>query len=129
MSEYETRNTGTLNALDAEMDALLGALSHPLRRMLLVQLHESRGPVDLSTMAEELARWSRTGDVDLSTDDSEQMYAALYHRHVPLMVDAGLLEYDSEEDEMKLTGSGDDPSLIHLASISDSSETVGRSER
>lgn len=61
------------------------------RRFVLDALAERESPVDLSELAEAVAvRMGRTDG-----EDVDAMKVLLHHVHLPKMVDAGVLEYDT----------------------------------
>ena len=64
------------------------------RRRALLDLLEGRGdPVDLVTAAEALVERERPSDAP-AAETVEQVSITLHHRHLPLMDEVGLVDYD-----------------------------------
>ena len=79
-------------------DRLFDALSSPRRRLVVHSLRD-RASVHVSELAERVVRWERALP-DAPSTDTADVYLQLYHCHVPKLVDAGLLEYDSPEKKV-----------------------------
>lgn len=82
----------------SEVDALLGALADSRRRHALdcLQVH---GSVTLPDLAEAvLERESGASVPDLPAETVTEVYFSLYHRHVPKLERADLVEYHQERD-------------------------------
>lgn len=79
------------------------AVSARRRRFLLDCLHQFDEPVSLPDLADEVAERER-GE-PLSTIPGERVkdvYLSLYHRHVPALADAGVVEYDQDADLVRV---------------------------
>ncbi|WP_433626524.1 winged helix-turn-helix domain-containing protein [Halomicrococcus sp. NG-SE-24] len=76
---------------------LFSTLASPRRRHVLRQLLERDASVSLTRLARNVAA---------SEDDVERVYAELHHRHVPKLVDAGLVTREQGGDAVTLTDGG-----------------------
>ncbi|WP_137291407.1 DUF7344 domain-containing protein [Natronorubrum halophilum] len=72
-------------------DRLLEALVHPVRMHVLSSLAEHDRPLSVEQLASTVA----AQDVD-SLSDPERVKLSLYHAHLPLLADIGVLEFDHE---------------------------------
>jgi hypothetical protein len=85
------------------VDAVFRALAHDRRRHTLSCLQEHR-TILLPDLAELVAE--RECDSDLNELPAEQVteiYFSLYHRHIPVLTEAGLAQYDQETDCVQRT--------------------------
>lgn len=71
------------------------------RRLALDILAGRQSPVDLGALAEALAVRERTTDGDPGT--VEDVAVDLYHRHLPLMADLGVVEFDPQAGRVEAT--------------------------
>jgi len=70
-----------------QIDRVFRAMAHPLRREVLALLaRRDDGVADVVELADRLDHLSEKTD--------EQLRVALHHVHLPLLRDAGLVEYD-----------------------------------
>lgn len=76
-------------------------LSNARRRFVLHYLSRQDGPVELRQLADEVARWE-TGSESLSRQERKRVYVSLYQSHIPRLVDAGIVEFDSESGLVRL---------------------------
>lgn len=75
-------------------DEVFLALSDRTRRMALYYLR-SRDRVDVETLADVVTGWSTAGRRGTANrEDRDRVLAALYAQHLPLLSDAGLVDYD-----------------------------------
>ncbi|GAB3018158.1 winged helix-turn-helix domain-containing protein [Natronobiforma cellulositropha] len=70
-----------------DWDDAIAALAHPVRRAVVSRLDGRTGPLEGRTLAAELAE---DGDVD-------RFLTSLHHCHLPVLVDADLVEYDRDD--------------------------------
>lgn len=95
MSSHTHGNDQNQNdELDHEpsLDQLFTVLANERRRRLLTYLHEKDGEVtSLDTLIDYLVVQEADSTEDLETDD---VTISLYHKHLPRLADAGLIEYD-----------------------------------
>ena len=112
-------DVAALTDLDVDTDALFDVLSDSRRRFVLACLQEYATPMALGDVADELAVWEHDAPItDVPADAVRSIYASLYHRHVPKMVDAGIVEYSQERDALTVAGTGDDLApLVNLPSL------------
>lgn len=93
---------------DRDGDRLFRALSHRRRRTVLRELQREE-TVGLPTLTESIARREREGPADPASDAAESAVSIdLHHRHVPLLVDADLVEYANDGDDLRLSDRGSD---------------------
>ena len=88
------------NGVDVE--AVFKALMERRRRIAVrcLQQHQQLTLADLAELVCE--RETETDLVHLSPERVTEVYSSLYHSHLPLLVDAGLANYDQEEDRVYL---------------------------
>lgn len=85
-----------------DVDDALRVLGHPDRRLLLRVLADLETPERLSTLARNLATYSdRRGDGTV-----RYVHYRLYHEHVPMLVEYGLVDYDERDRTVALTTDG-----------------------
>lgn len=90
-------------ALDVDwIDDTLDVLRHHRRRFVLSDLDGRSPPVDLADLAERVADSERGLDASDrvatgSTSTVERIEIDLHHRHLPMLVDAGLVRYRHPE--------------------------------
>jgi len=88
-------------------DRVFDILSSPRRRYVLYYLREYGGPVELTDLAEELAAWENDTTVaEISPQARKRVYVSLYQTHVPKLDEAGLIDYDSDSGELRLSDQG-----------------------
>lgn len=81
----------------APTDQLCRALSHPIRRRVLVALADAATPLTARDVATEVASdESDDGRTEPSSADVESVLISLVHVHIPVLEDANLIEYDSD---------------------------------
>jgi len=73
-------------------------LSERRRRYLLYCLYMYSNPVLLPDIAHQITIWEAPDDHAVGLQQRLQTYMSLYHDHVPAMIDAGVVEYDQQED-------------------------------
>ena len=73
------------------LDSLFRCLAHPTRRAVLGRLQEGgREPVSVDELVDHVV----TKGPDDSVDDPETAGMTLYHTHLPMLVEKGLVDYD-----------------------------------
>ena len=91
-----------------ETEAVFGALSNDCRRYVLRCLHTRADPLPLPDLADEVAAWKHDASVaDVSAEEVKRIYLSLYHKHVPRLADAGLVQYDQTQDAVALLASAE----------------------
>lgn len=87
------------DSLEAELPAVL---ENTHRRYLMYCLYLYANPVRLSDIAYQVTVWEDdAADVDVATR-CHRTYMSLYHDHLPMLTDAGLVTYDQETDTVTL---------------------------
>lgn len=101
-SEQDSGVREALQEAGVNPAAFFDVLSDSHRRVVVERLDE-HGPQTLPELADELVRWTSDEQEDEIPDEqSESYYVALYHVHVPKLVDAGIAEYDEDDDTVSL---------------------------
>lgn len=72
------------------------------RRYLLYCLHLYSTPMKLADVAEQVLVWEREGEPGDYLRERLRLYNELYHEHLPVLRDAGLVAYDRPEDMVEL---------------------------
>lgn len=93
------------NASDAlSPDLVFEILSNTRRRMVLYYLRWYGGSVSVRELVGEIAALQNGVAVeDLTQQQRKRVYVSLYQTHLPKLEEAGLIEYDDEEGEVRLT--------------------------
>lgn len=86
-----------------QFDARLSAIATPERRLVLSALRNADAALSLTDLAAVVA--AVTADSDDGADRIERAAAMLYHRDLPKLADAGLVEWDRSSKRATL---GDD---------------------
>ena len=95
-------------ALGDVVDGVTVALADKRRRYVLHHLAVNDDPASVAELAERLVEW---GDYDRGTIET-----TLLHRHLPKMVEAGLLTVDNDDDTVVLSSKGERANRIRSAS-------------
>jgi hypothetical protein len=83
--------------LDLDVGALFDVLSSPRRRYVLANLQRCDEPTTLDELATDVCAWELGCEPgDLPEGREEPIRVSLYHAHVPMMVEVGLLEYEGD---------------------------------
>ena len=87
----------------SDPDVLFSVLADARRRCTLYCLSSYGSPMSLPDVADEVVCWERNADLsEVPPETVKRVYMSLYHTHVPLLVDAGLVAYDQETDSLAL---------------------------
>jgi hypothetical protein len=79
-------------------------LSNRRRRYAIHHLKQSDAPVDVSTLAEQVAAWENDKSPDeLDSQERKRVYISLYQSHLPTLEKRGLVEYDDDRGLVELT--------------------------
>lgn len=93
---------------DESLDALFDGLADSRRRIALSVLGQQYHPISLETLARDVAaRESDTPERDVPQDHVDRIIVRLTHAHLPLLEDAGLVDYDTESDLVAYGGHPD----------------------
>lgn len=99
VEEYpDTKGTLTDSPNDSVPEVITDAVDHELRADALRCLRTHEGPMSIQRLAETLYR---SGDRD--ADDVEELHVALYHIHIPKLVEAGLVITDEDHSTVELS--------------------------
>jgi hypothetical protein len=83
-----------------ELDHVYEALGHSRRRYLCYTLLEDI-EWTLDELARKIAAWENdVPEYDVTNSQQEAVYVALYHAHVPKLVDEGVLAFDDATEEI-----------------------------
>lgn len=103
-------STATVDVSDvdaSDADAVLRALANSRRRHALAALAENEGVLSLDALANSVvARECDCDEADSSAVVERTVLVALYHTHAPLLAEAGLVEFDPDEQSVALTELG-----------------------
>ncbi|WP_232702097.1 DUF7344 domain-containing protein [Halobacterium wangiae] len=81
-------------------------LSNARRRYVISYLRDRDEPVELTDLSRAVAAWENDTSVEeLSDQQTKRVYVSLYQTHVPKLDDSGLVDYDQESGEIRLTSS------------------------
>lgn len=72
-------------------------LSAKCRRVLLEELEDGSKPVSVETMAAKLAKRANQS----VPDDPDELLIELHHRHLPVLDDVDLIDYDPSACEIR----------------------------
>ncbi|USZ70428.1 DUF7344 domain-containing protein [Natronosalvus halobius] len=113
-----TENSGRL-----QIELLFGALSDRHRRQLVAYMHTiNKDLFHLDDLAQIIAI-QETDPSEVSEEKREQVKIELHHRHLPKLDDAGLIEYDSRNGDVRYRGTTDSE-LIDVSQFLNSTEEI-----
>ena len=103
----------------ATTDRCFEALADDSRRHVLSALCRAETPLSLSELAIDLVN-AETGPANPTSEDDpvRNRKIELYHRHVPKLADAGLVEFDADRRMVRLANEfedAEDPSELLAA--------------
>ena len=85
------------------LDTVFGLLADRRRRQFLTVLDAHGETLTLADAADEVAEREHECPLsDISAETVMQVYMSLYHSHVPKLANAGVVEYDQENDLVTL---------------------------
>jgi hypothetical protein len=85
-------------------DTILELLANRRRRYLLYALRGQEGPIELSTVAEQVAGWEH--DIppeEVAKNEYKSVYVSSVQCHVPKLADAGVVDHDEENHTVVLS--------------------------
>jgi hypothetical protein len=97
----ETNHTPDLDGR-LSADAVHDLLAARRRRYVLYCLYLYANPMRLPDIAEQVTQWEHGRPGDELLDERLRVYNNLYHRHVPKLVDFGVVGYSQTEDMLEL---------------------------
>lgn len=74
------------------------------RRAVLAVLEGAAAPLALADLAAELVEREQASPGAADHEAIQRCYVSLYHRHVPKLVDAGLVSFDDDRRTVALRG-------------------------
>jgi DNA-binding transcriptional ArsR family regulator len=114
----ETRKNGL------SQDALFSLLSNPRRRFILQYLNRTEESIRLQELATEVAAWeNETEPAELTDKQEKRLYVSLYQTHIPKLEEAGIVDYDGDTGEIRLTDRGTDINRYLDADASEDDDT------
>jgi DNA-binding transcriptional ArsR family regulator len=76
-------------------DDLFHLLQNERRRRVLKYLSDTEGAVEMRAIAEQIAAWEQETTVQqLSSQERQRVYIALYQTHLPKLAEAGIITYN-----------------------------------
>ncbi|MFC6973977.1 hypothetical protein ACFQL1_03715 [Halomicroarcula sp. GCM10025709] len=83
---------------------IFDVLQNERRRHTLQYLRENRGPVDLGDLASHVAAMEYDCEsTDVSSAQRKRVYTTLQQTHLPRLDEAGIVEYDSDDNLISTT--------------------------
>ncbi|WP_227355101.1 DUF7344 domain-containing protein [Haladaptatus salinisoli] len=99
-TESDVRTVEETLPLDAQFDIV----ANRRRRCLLrcIEAHDS--PIALADLADEVAvREHESHLSDVPAEEVKRTYLSLYHKHVPKLAEANIVEYDQKRDSVSMS--------------------------
>lgn len=85
-------------------DDMFHILQNERRRRVLQYLSDTEGPVDMRDIAEQVAAWEHDTTVQqLTSDQRQRVYIALYQSHLPKLADFDLITYNRSRGVVERT--------------------------
>lgn len=109
-------------------DRLLAAMNDHRRRLLIAYMDESDTDVfSLDGLVEPLLE--DDGDSGSVPEAEKRLKLGLHHRHLPLMDDAGLIEYDSRSGAIRYHGTPHSDLIKHIRPLDPDTEMAAAIDR
>jgi len=100
----QTRRFSTSRERRLSKEEIFDVLQNQRRRYVLQYLKRYDEPVSLSDLATQVAAWEyRTPVEDVTNEQKKRVYTTLQQTHLDRMEDAGIIEYDNEENLVNRT--------------------------
>lgn len=99
-----TKTTYDPSTADLTATDIFSVLAADRRRNILHYLAQRPGSVPLGELAEQVAVW----EDDPTYDQYERILTSFHHQHLPKLVEAGLVEYDVEQETVTVQPAIDD---------------------
>lgn len=81
----------------SSLDAVLGVLANQRRRYAIYYLQDQT-TATLQEVADQVAAWEHESEQAVESIPNDRMYADFYHRHLPMLSDANVIDYDPREE-------------------------------
>ena len=95
-----------VSATSLSPEDIYEVLSNRRRRYAVHYLKQTDEPVDVSTLAEQVAAWENEKPVgELDSQERKRVYISLYQSHLPTLEKRGLVAYDENRGIVELTDS------------------------
>jgi hypothetical protein len=89
---------------DLSTEDVYEVLSNRRRRYAIHYLKQTGEPVDVSTIAEQVAAWENGKPIEeLDSQERKRVYISLYQSHLPTLEKRGLVAYDDDRGIVELT--------------------------
>ncbi|MFC6716220.1 hypothetical protein ACFQGT_08070 [Natrialbaceae archaeon GCM10025810] len=96
--------TASQEAQNLSADTILELLANRRRRYLLYALRGHDEPIELSTLAEQVAGWEHDVPPDeVAKNEYKSVYVSSVQCHVPKLADAGVVDHDEENHTVVLS--------------------------
>lgn len=103
MSNRET----TESTASASLDTLYDLLANRRRRYAISCLND-HGSMALPDLADEVVCYENDAPItEIPEDEVLRVYSSLWHAHIPKLAEAGVVEYDQDQDIVTLGGNAD----------------------
>lgn len=101
-----TTDESSTRSIDAEnaVSAVFRLLSHHRRRVTIEYLATQAGTTAVSDVADQIALL----EGEHTRDRYERICTSLVHMHLPMLAEAGAIEYDPDREVVKLRDQGRD---------------------
>jgi len=97
-----------LEAMEFSKREIRKILRNPRRRYTIHYIKRNGGEAPLDEVVDKVTEWENNGtEVERSAPERKSVYSSLYQRHLPKLVDMGILSYDTVERKLALTDAGD----------------------
>lgn len=101
MSSKSTDEADGVFVTASSIDDLYSALAASRRLYIVSYLQNAEPPVELETLARQLAEWEvDQGAATISDETVEQVCLSLYHVHIPTLLDVHLVHYDENKERL-----------------------------
>jgi DNA-binding transcriptional ArsR family regulator len=99
-NDNQHTDTGSVKLSKKE---LLQLLANPRRRYLLHRLTQSTHPFELQALARSIAAWEiNVSPTTVSAEHIERVRVSLYHKHIPKLEAAELIDFDEQSEMISL---------------------------
>ncbi|GAB7020416.1 DUF7344 domain-containing protein [Halostagnicola bangensis] len=84
----------------ASIDDTFSLIAHPRQRLVLQYFKQHTNPVALDELAARVARWEQAA-TDPSDEEISRVRTTLQETHLPNLMAAGLIDYDSDDHTIR----------------------------
>lgn len=93
----------TLSDVQPTRDDIFEMLSNERRRCVLYYLQRQPSPAGMRSVVEYVAAWQNDKPIEAVTSrERTRVYSALHQTHLPKLASVGLIEYDTDRNEIRL---------------------------